>query len=221
MSDDTIRIGHEVRARLAAHPAMVKIVSDELDLFIGRDVLTAADCAGLIRLIDAKRMPSQLLSPASDPDFRTSESCNLDPHNALVRRVEAKIRAITGIAATHGENIQGQRYAVGQQFKPHHDFFHSDQPYWAEMERSGGQRTWTAMAFLNVPGAGGQTVFPDIDLKVTPRAGHLLIWNNLDGEGQPNPFSLHQGMPVAEGVKYVITKWHRERPWGSWSAPTY
>jgi len=24
---------------------------------------------------------------------------------------------------------------------------------------------------------------------------------------------LHQGMPVEQGVKYVLTKWYRERPW--------
>ena len=44
-------------------------------------------------------------------------------------------------------------------------------------------------------------------------AGHLLIWNNLDGDGRGNTFSLHQGMPVTAGVKYIITKWNRERPW--------
>ena len=25
---------------------------------------------------------------------------------------------------------------------------------------------------------------------------------------------IHQGMPVVAGVKYIITKWYRERPWG-------
>ena len=44
--------------------------------------------------------------------------------------------------------------------------------------------------------------------------GTLLIWNNLNAEGEPNTNTLHQGMPVLAGVKYVITKWYRERPWG-------
>ena len=56
---------------------------------------------------------------------------------------------------------------------------------------------------------------------MTPRAGNLLAWNNLDAIGEPNSYSLHQGMPVTEGVKYIITKWHRERPWGQSNAPTY
>ena len=128
--------------------------------------------------------------------------------------VEAKINRLTGIEPTHGETIQGQRYAVGQQFKPHHDFFYTNQPYWPEMEKQGGQRTWTAMIFLNEPEAGGQTFFPNAKVRVTPRTGNLLLWNNLDQYGEPNTFSLHTGCPVEAGIKYVITKWYRERPWG-------
>lgn len=219
--DTKMIVGQEVHARLAAHPNAMRLPVDPLDIFIVRSVLDPAICAGMMRLIDARREPSRLLAPTGDPEFRTSESCDLDSGDPLVRQVETRIRAVTGIEASHGETIQGQRYAVGQQFKPHHDYFHPDEPYWAEMERTGGQRTWTAMIFLNAPEGGGQTAFPGLDLKIAPRAGNMLIWNNLDPYGLINPHSLHQGMPVTAGVKYVITKWHRERPWGAWSAPTY
>jgi prolyl 4-hydroxylase len=64
-----------------------------------------------------------------------------------------------------GETLQGQRYAVGQQFKPHHDFFYTDQPYWPAQVASGGQRTWTAMAFLNDVEAGGHTFFERAGVK--------------------------------------------------------
>lgn len=221
MSDPKIAIGAAVKARLAANPIAMQIPANGLDLFVVRDALTVQECRGLIRLIDAARTPSQLLSPTADPEFRTSESCNLRAGDPLVRQVESKIRGLTGIVAEHGETIQGQRYAVGQQFKPHHDFFHTGEAYWPEMDRSGGQRTWTAMAFLNAPEEGGHTAFPEVGVKIAPRAGNVLIWNNMDADGLPNPASLHQGMPVLNGVKYIITKWHRERPWGEWSAPTY
>jgi len=35
--------------------------------------------------------------------------------------------------------------------------------------------------------------------------------------GELNDFSLHQGMPVEAGVKYVLTKWYRERPWSGFT----
>ncbi len=206
-------IGPWVRARLNANPNAMAIPAKGLDIFIVRDFLTSEECEGMIALIDAHRVPSKLLAPSGDPEFRTSESCNVHPGIPVVRQIEDKLTALTGIDPTLGETIQGQRYAVGQQFKPHHDFFHEGQAYWQQMQETGGQRTWTAMAFLNTPEGGGQTHFEHAAVKVTPRTGNLLIWNNLTDEGQGNIYSLHQGMPVTAGTKYVITKWHRERSW--------
>jgi prolyl 4-hydroxylase len=216
-----IAIGAWVSDRLARHPAVFRIPSGDLDLFVARDFLDAEECAGLIRLIDAQRIPSQLLSPTEDPEFRTSESCNMDPKHPLVRQVEDKITGLIGIDPVQGETIQGQRYAVGQQFKAHHDFFHPDEPYWPEMERCGGQRTWTAMVFLNTPEGGGKTEFEKAGITVAPRAGNLIAWNNLDAVGQPNEFALHRGCPVTAGTKYIITKWYRERPWSYSDILTY
>jgi prolyl 4-hydroxylase len=207
-------IGAAVRARLDATEGVAKVPKDKLEAYVAPDFLSPEECRALIELIDERRIPSGLLAPHPDPEFRTSESCNLNALDPTVTAIEQRINALMGIAPANGETVQGQRYAVGQQFKPHHDFFHTDQAYWEDQQRIGGQRTWTVMAFLNEPEAGGQTMFPNVGLRVTPAAGYLFIWNNLDGEGEPNPLSLHQGLPVEAGVKYVITKWYRERPWG-------
>jgi prolyl 4-hydroxylase len=208
-------IGVRVASRLRARPNAMQLPTKALDIFVVRDFLNPKICAELIARIDATRQPSGVLGdyPDDDPDYRTSESCNLHPADPVVVTVEALIAELTGIDPAHGETIQGQRYAAGQQFKPHHDFFYTDQPYWPEQERNGGQRTWTAMMFLNTPEGGGQTAFPTANIKISPRAGNLLAWNNLDALGEPNMGSLHQGMPVEAGVKYIITKWFRERPW--------
>jgi len=215
------QVGAFVRHRLMNTPGVFKIPSQGLDVFVLRDFLTPAECARLCEMIDADRAPSGLLSASPDPDFRTSESCNLDPWDQLNIVIQQRIDALLGIEHSHGETIQGQRYAVGQQFKPHHDFFYADQPYWEDMQRSGGQRTWTAMIFLNEPESGGETAFPKAAIKVAPRTGNLLAWNNMNAIGEPNEFSLHQGLPVTAGLKYIITKWHRERLWGYSNAPTY
>ena len=201
------------RERLGARPDIYRVPAPGLELFLLRGFLDERECRGLIALIDADREPSRLLAEKADPDFRTSESCNLDPSRSLVRTVERKIAAVIGIDPAYGETIQGQRYAVGQQFKPHHDFFFTSEAYWPAQEASGGQRSWTAMMFLNAVEEGGHTQFPSAQVRIEPRRGNLLVWNNLDEAGQPNMASLHQGMPVLAGVKYIITKWYRERPW--------
>ena len=202
-----------VKDRLLASPGIAKLPTDRADIFFMERFLSEAECDGLVRLIDQKRQPSQLLAPSADPEFRTSESCNFVAREPLVQAIEAKIDELTGIRAPYGETMQGQRYAVGQQFKAHHDFFHTSEPYWPENEKRGGQRTWTVMLFLNEPTAGGQTAFPETGIEITPKRGALLAWNNMDAFGHPNPNTLHQAKPVEAGVKYVITKWYRERPW--------
>jgi prolyl 4-hydroxylase len=213
-----MQLGTYVRDRLQRTPGVFQIPAQGFDLFVYRDFLSHDECARLTKMIDSDLIPSGILAHNEpDKEFRTSQSSNLSPHDPLVISIQAKIDAVMGIDPIQGETIQGQRYAVGQQFKPHHDFFYVDQPYWPEQEATGGQRTWTAMIFLNEPEAGGQTGFPKVNVKVTPRTGNLLMWNNMDEYGAPNLNSLHTGMPVEAGLKYVITKWYRERRWGYFS----
>jgi prolyl 4-hydroxylase len=81
------------------------------------------------------------------------------------------------------------------------------------MLKSGGQRCWTAMIYLSAVEEGGETHFPNCEFMVPPVEGMILIWNNLDRQGAPNEYSLHAARPVSRGVKYVVTKWFRERKW--------
>jgi prolyl 4-hydroxylase len=202
-----------VREQLACYPGAVRMPANGLELYIVRDFLNPDACAALIALIDSNRVPSPVVSDKPVASYRTSETCYLYAGPDAVTAVESRLDALTGLDPRHGEALQGQRYAVGQEFKPHHDFFDTAQLYWKDQQSVGGQRTWTAMAFLNTPEAGGQTNFPTAGVKIAPKPGNLVIWNNMDDYGAPNPGSLHQGMPVERGVKYVLTKWYRERPW--------
>lgn len=206
-------IGVAVSARLAAAPGVQKVDVPQLDLYVRQDFLSAADCTFLIGLIEASAQPSILFSDGRDNDFRTSSSGNLDRWDPGVEAIDTRICTLLGIDPLHGETLQGQRYEPGQQFKTHHDFFHVSQPYWPEQERHGGQRSWTAMIYLNEPDGGGETAFPGAAINVVPRRGMLLAWNNMGADGAPNPFTLHAGLPVTAGVKHIVTKWFRERPW--------
>jgi prolyl 4-hydroxylase len=70
------------------------------------------------------------------------------------------------------------------------------------------------MIYLNAVEAGGATRFKVLGKTFQPEQGKLLCWNNRLPDGGVNPATLHHGMKVRRGVKYIITKWYRERPWG-------
>lgn len=201
-------------AWIGAHPGIQRVPSRDLTLFIQRGFLSAAECDGLVARIETQRRPSTIADANGDQYFRTSETCDLDHGDPFVAAINARLDAFAGIATAHGEPIQGQRYAVGQEFKAHTDYFDpkgADYPKYCSV---GGNRTWTLMIYLDAPAAGGATRFTKIGKTVQPETGKLLAWNNRLPDGQPNPASIHHGMKVRSGVKHVITKWYRERPWG-------
>ncbi len=206
--------GGPVVARMMAAGGVQRVPSPKLDLFIARDVLTPALCGTLIAGIDAVRRPSTIADSNGDAAYRTSETGDLWAGDPAVQEAERRIAALTGLDGRYGEPLQGQRYAVGQEFKGHTDYF---EPSGVDFDRFcavAGNRTWTVMIYLNAPEAGGATRFKAVDKIIQPETGKLVAWNNRREDGMVNPATLHQGMKVRAGLKYVITKWFRERPWG-------
>ena len=200
-----------VAARLAGRAGVQRVPSPKLEMFIVRDFLDPATCAAMIARIDARRRPSTIADDLGEAAFRTSETCDLDGGDAAVAAVDAAIADLLGIDAAFGEPIQGQRYAPGQEFKPHTDTFEPGRADYFEHCAEAGNRTWTAMVYLNDVDAGGATRFKALGKTIQPERGKLLAWNNLLADGVPNPATLHQGMKVRSGTKYILTKWWRER----------
>lgn len=211
-------IGAAVAARLDADPRAHRIKASGLDIFAIPAFVSPAECAELIALIGADVKPSTSLRPDGKPSRRTSETCHLPATTPLVAEVERRVAELLGLPLSHSETVQGQRYTPGQQFKVHNDYFAAGQPYSQAVANEGGQRSWTAMVYLDAPAAGGATRFPHAGIAVPATPGVLLTWNNLDRTGMPNRFSHHEGMMVEAGIKHVLTKWFREREWHSSAA---
>jgi prolyl 4-hydroxylase len=157
------------------------------------------------------RLRESTITTPGEPDqlFRRSRSCDLSLlEDPVIRDVDRRICAALQIDPAFAEPTQAQLYDVGGEFKPHTDYFES-----YELERYStpvwGQRTWTFMVYLNEPGSGGDTVFPQLGLSVRPKTGTAVLWNSLHADGRPNPHSIHHGTPVSAGWKAIITKWFR------------
>lgn len=205
------RVGAAVRQRLESDPGLYRVPTDKAEIFAAGDFFSPTECERLVRMIDTVARPSQLHDVAYVSKFRTSYSGNFDAWDPFLMSISRRIDDLLGIASRCGETIQGQRYLPGQEFKPHCDWFYPDQPYWAQERKRGGQRSWTAMAFLNAVEEGGHTHFVNIGASIEPKPGVLLVWNNARPDGTPNEDTIHAGTPVIKGVKYVLTKWYRTR----------
>ena len=198
---------------LARREGVQRVPHPKIELFQARGFLTSEHCKDLMGLIDQDRRPSTIADPNGDDYFRTSETCDLARSNPIVQKLEGLLHDLNGIDPALGEPVQGQRYDVGQEFKAHTDYF---TPGTADFEKfcsESGQRTWTFMIYLNEVEAGGATRFKVVGKTFQPEVGKLLCWNNKRQDGELNPNTLHHGMKVRKGMKYVITKWYREREW--------
>lgn len=207
------RCGETVRKRLEGETGARNRGGRKASLFVLRDFVSQRDCPRLVRLIDSAIGPSTLFNDGGRDGVRTSSTHFFADAQPDVRRLARRIDTLLGLDRSHAETMQGQRYLPGEQYRHHSDFFRTEREHWQRERRRGGQRTWTAMVYLNAVERGGATDFPKLDLSIEPEPGTLVVWNNMTSGGRPNRAMLHAGMPVEAGRKYIVTQWYRLGEW--------
>jgi prolyl 4-hydroxylase len=193
-----------------------RVDDDRLQLFVIPNFLSAKLCDELMVEVSKNLRPSTITSGDDKYGFRTSTTGDLDPAiSKATAKLESRISRTLGIRIAWSEQCQGQKYLVGQEFKPHTDYFEPGSNEFRKFAADKGQRTWTFTVYLNECEAGGATDFPKINQRFYPKKGQATIWNNLNTDGSVNEYTLHHGMPVEKGEKLIITKWFRDKGSGS------
>ncbi|MBU3614812.1 tetratricopeptide repeat protein [Polynucleobacter sp. Latsch14-2] len=218
---DALKVIDLVDYRQIANPKLVqsdnglnalKVQTNKLQLYLIEDFLSDSECTEIITTGEKQLRPSTLTLDDIEKSYRTSQTCDLGLlENPFIEAIDNKIFNALGIGEEFSEVTQLQKYEVGQEFKKHTDYF---KPNTKEFEMNGleyGNRTWTFMIYLNDVPEGGGTHFYAINKTIIPKRGMAVAWNSLYEDGAVNPDTLHAGLPIEEGQKYVITKWFRER----------
>jgi prolyl 4-hydroxylase len=74
----------------------------------------------------------------------------------------------------------------------------------------------TIIAYLNDVQSGGGTDFPKLGFTIPPKKGDVVVFNNTCDEDSQNGHlnihqnSLHAGMPVLSGKKWIVNLWFRQ-----------
>jgi prolyl 4-hydroxylase len=182
-------------------------------------LLSADECRLLIVSARPHLHASRTLDPTSgqalNVDLRTSHDAQFDPllESLAVRLVQWRMAAAAGLELVEAEPLIVLRYAPGQEYKPHRDYLPP-----ASIARDGpqaGNRRRTICVYLNPVEAGGATAFPAAGLQVAPLPGRAVVFDNMtyddaSPQGRPDPDSLHAGMPVEAGEKWLATLWIRQ-----------
>jgi prolyl 4-hydroxylase len=178
--------------------------------------LSAEECTALIDVIDENLRPSSVSNPDDSQvtsNYRTSKTADLHYFSKpYYNFLDKKICNFLDVYPFIGETIQAQRYEPGQYYKKHCDYFTPLTKEYKTYTEWMGQRTYTFMCYLNDVEEGGETEFKILGLKIKPKQGMAVVWNNLYKNGLPNPKTIHEALPPISGPKVVLTKWFRSWP---------
>ena len=199
--------------------------------YLFRNFLSAEECEHLIALAKEQLAPSTVVGTSGpvSSSIRTSAGMFLfKGQTTVVRAIEERIAAASGLPEPNGEGMQILRYENGQKYEPHYDYFH-DAPN--SSPRRGGQRMATMLIYLKDTEEGGETIFPqgkkpnDFDhpdggsnewskcarsgLPVKSVRGDAVLFWSLQEDYNLDPGSLHGACPVKRGMKWTAVKWIR------------
>lgn len=184
------------------------------DLLVLENLLDTDECLALIAAARPRLQRSLTVALETGGeevhDDRTSDGMFFTRgETGLVARIEARIAKLLDWPVENGEGLQVLRYGPGAEYKPHYDYFDPAEAGSATILARGGQRVATLVIYLQEPEQGGATVFPDLRLQVAPRRGSAVFFSYA--QAHPCSQTLHGGMPVLAGEKWIATKWLRER----------
>jgi prolyl 4-hydroxylase len=195
------------------HPVKVVMSLRLPRVVIFADLLTAQECDGLMAQATPRLVRSETVDTATGGSevhaARTSDGMFFERgETPLIDRIERRIATLLNWPLDRGEGLQILRYRPGAQYKPHNDYFDPEQPGTPKIVERGGQRVGTLVMYLNTPQQGGATVFPDAGLEVAPVRGSAVFFSY----DRPHAITktLHGGVPVLAGEKWVATKWMRQ-----------
>lgn len=179
------------------------------------NLLTHEECDALIDYAKKSLAPSLVIDNHTggsvSSTHRTSSGACYQKllENDLIATIERRISHAVNHPITHGEAIQVLNYQMGEQYKPHFDYFDMNTDGGKLNAQGGGNRVATVVMYLNDVEAGGDTYFPELDFAVSPKKGAAVYFEYGNSRGQSDPLTLHAGMPVLAGEKWIATKWLR------------
>lgn len=188
---------------------------DSLELYSIANLIDPLTCGKIIECIDnnCSRSTVTVGSKKMANAARTSSTCYLErsaQYKSQVKYLQSVILEYINLPYKSTEPLQGQRYLIGEYYSRHTDFFTPNTRTFREFTKVSGQRTWTAMIYLNDVISGGETFFPTLNFGIMPTQGTMIIWNNLMRNGKENYDTMHEALPPKSNPKYIVTQWFRQ-----------
>lgn len=188
-------------------------------VFTVENLISPAVCAWFIESARARLKPTMIKDGATGRDIfhpgRTATSTETRglENDLVLQFTNLRIAGAIQTPVWHQEPCLFLRYDVGQEYQPHYDLIRpQDEVGCAEELRTLGQRVVTVLIYLNDGYDGGETHFPRLNWAFKGKTGDALIFWNMSAAGEREIDSIHAGLPVKAGEKWLLSKWVRAKP---------
>ena len=139
-----------------------------------------------------------------DDNIRKSETAFLESNDPIVNSVVRKCVGLTNKPFENAERLQILRYTEGGHYQFHQDVIET---------MDNNKRLYTIMIALNDDYEGGETSFPNLDIKYKLKKGDALFFHTVDNHEVVTGMALHGGQPVKSGEKWVCNLWVHKYPY--------
>ena len=153
-----------------------------------------------------KFVPSRIgFNGIVDDNLRKSETAMLELYDdPIVNSVVRKCVSLTNKPFENAERLQVLRYTEGGHYQFHQDVIKT---------RDNNKRLYTIMISLNDDYEGGETSFPNLDIKYKLKKGDALFFHTVDNNEVVTGMALHGGQPVKSGEKWICNLWVHKYPY--------
>jgi prolyl 4-hydroxylase len=157
---------------------------------------------------------------AVDP-HRTCSDYQFDFLNTdlVLLLVRARVAELTKLPTVAMEPPRVFHYALGEHIKPHYDRCGNEVEGYGAEGGYLGDRIVTFLLYLNDGFDGGELDFPKSGVKFKGVKGDAIYFSHVDPSGKPDPLSLHAGLTITRGEKWVLSQWIHDRPFGVATPP--
>lgn len=177
------------------------------------DIVHAEDVEYLLGHAKVNQFQRSGLMHSTPSEARTSSTMFLDKNtDPILDCIGKRVSTAIHQPFAHMESFQLTKYHVNQHYRPHWDWFTTDELT---------QRTHTVFVYLKTAKCGGTTIFPYLNIDISAKPGSGLIWANLDYNGNGENLVLHGGTDVTcNDTKIGLNVWFSfKRPATSASLP--
>lgn len=181
------------------------------DIIEYNNFLTNDECDKLISLVKDNLIVSKIYRKDNDivsPTFRNSyQSWLNEDSDIIVKNIINKIRKITNSSFNYIEPIQIVKYPENGFFNLHYDACKDTDEICERMNLGRGPRYKTFIIYLNDNFNGGETNFPKKKKIIKPNKRKGVLFYNTDKNGNILDESLHAGLPITKGNKWIANVW--------------